>query len=108
MECERATKLTGWPGVIRPILAHPSAPARDIPALVGPASLVGARHSSLGMTETIASYTYVFSVPFWLFKCGARSGSRGPVATGRLAKRLARQSITSVGVMLAVPPPIGA
>jgi acyl-CoA synthetase (AMP-forming)/AMP-acid ligase II len=58
MEREQATKLTGWPGVIGPILSHPGAQARGIPALVRPLSLVGARHSSLGMTETMASYTY--------------------------------------------------
>lgn len=58
MEREAATKLTGWPGVIGPIMAHPTAAGRRIPALVRPLSLVGARHSSLGMTETLASYTY--------------------------------------------------
>ena len=58
MEREAATKLTGWPGVIGPIMAHPTAAGRPIPALMRPLSLVGARHSSLGMTETLASYTY--------------------------------------------------
>jgi acyl-CoA synthetase (AMP-forming)/AMP-acid ligase II len=58
MERESATKLTGWPGVIGPITTHPTAAERGIPALARPVSLVGARHSSLGMTETLASYTY--------------------------------------------------
>jgi acyl-CoA synthetase (AMP-forming)/AMP-acid ligase II len=58
MERESATKLTGWPGVVSPITTHPSAAGRSIPALARPVSLVGARHSSLGMTETLASYTY--------------------------------------------------
>ncbi|MBW8780366.1 MAG: acyl--CoA ligase [Verrucomicrobia bacterium] len=58
MQREAATKLTGWPGVIGPITTDPTAADRGIPALHRPLSLVGARHSSLGMTETIASYTY--------------------------------------------------
>jgi acyl-CoA synthetase (AMP-forming)/AMP-acid ligase II len=56
MQRERATRITGWPGVIGPIFSHPTRAQRDIP--VATTSLVGARHSSLGMTETIASYTY--------------------------------------------------
>jgi acyl-CoA synthetase (AMP-forming)/AMP-acid ligase II len=58
MEREQATRLTGWPGVVGPITAHPTRPGRSIPALDRMHMLVGARHSSLGMTETIASYTY--------------------------------------------------
>lgn len=58
MEREKATKLTGWPGVVGPITSDPTAARRAIPALDRPVSLVGAKHSSLGMTETIASYTY--------------------------------------------------
>ncbi len=58
MERERATRITGWPGVTGPILQHPTRSGRDIPALATMMSLVGARHSSLGMTETIACYTY--------------------------------------------------
>jgi acyl-CoA synthetase (AMP-forming)/AMP-acid ligase II len=58
MEREQATRLTGWPGVVGPITTHPTRPGRSIPALDRMHMLVGARHSSLGMTETIASYTY--------------------------------------------------
>jgi acyl-CoA synthetase (AMP-forming)/AMP-acid ligase II len=59
MERERATVMTGWPGVRGPIEAHPTRPGRDIPALDVPALSFGTRHGSLGMTETLASYTFV-------------------------------------------------
>jgi acyl-CoA synthetase (AMP-forming)/AMP-acid ligase II len=55
MERERATRMTGWPGVRGPIESHPSRPGRGIPAF-GPD--LPPHRRSIGMTETLASYTY--------------------------------------------------
>jgi acyl-CoA synthetase (AMP-forming)/AMP-acid ligase II len=57
MENEGATRMTGWPGVRGPILSHPTRQGRDIPALEEPPTGFG-RQGSIGMTETLASYTY--------------------------------------------------
>jgi acyl-CoA synthetase (AMP-forming)/AMP-acid ligase II len=57
MERERATRMTGWPGVRGPIMAHPTRPGRDIPALEEPPTGFG-RQGSIGMTESLASYTW--------------------------------------------------
>lgn len=61
MEREQATRLTGWPGVVGPILSHPSRSERQIPALDRPRVAVAkpgeGAISSLGMTETLASHT---------------------------------------------------
>ena len=57
MEAEGATRMTGWPGVRGPIESHPTRPGRDIPALQEAPTGFG-RQGSLGMTETLASYTY--------------------------------------------------
>jgi acyl-CoA synthetase (AMP-forming)/AMP-acid ligase II len=59
---ENATKLTGWPAVIGPLLALAAEEGKEIPALRGNQLSVntgGKRVSSLGMTETIASHTFV-------------------------------------------------
>jgi acyl-CoA synthetase (AMP-forming)/AMP-acid ligase II len=58
MEKEQATRLMGWTSYLGPIVGHPSAAGRDIPALKEPLQFAGARHTSLGMTETLACYTY--------------------------------------------------
>ncbi len=57
MEREHATRMTGWPGVRGPINAHPTRPGRDIPALDEPVTGFGVQ-GSLGMTESLASYTF--------------------------------------------------
>ena len=59
---EDATRLTGWPGVIGPLLALAAEEGKEIPALQRHQLAVntgGERVSSLGMTETIASHTFV-------------------------------------------------
>jgi acyl-CoA synthetase (AMP-forming)/AMP-acid ligase II len=58
MQQERATRIMGWTTYLGPIVSHPSAAARDIPALRAPLQFAGAKHTSWGMTETLASYTY--------------------------------------------------
>ncbi len=57
MERERANRITGWPGVRGPIEAHPARPGRHIPALEEAPTGFG-KQGSIGMTETLASYTY--------------------------------------------------
>ena len=48
--------MTGWPGVRRPIMDHPSRVGRDIPALE---PQPGANSMGiLGMTESLTSYTW--------------------------------------------------
>jgi acyl-CoA synthetase (AMP-forming)/AMP-acid ligase II len=62
MEREQATHIIGWPGVTGPILAHPSAAGRNVPALGRPPT----KRAGLGMTETLAGYSSsatVTSVP---------------------------------------------
>jgi acyl-CoA synthetase (AMP-forming)/AMP-acid ligase II len=56
MTRERATRMTGWPGVRGPIMNHPTRAGRNIPALepVPGVNLMG----SIGMTESLASYTW--------------------------------------------------
>jgi acyl-CoA synthetase (AMP-forming)/AMP-acid ligase II len=56
MTRERATRMTGWPGVRGPIMNHPTQASRDIPALepLPAGNLMG----SIGMTESLASYTW--------------------------------------------------
>ena len=59
-----ATRMTGWPGVIGPIMSHPTLHDRKIPALtarlVAVTAVGGTRLvSSLGMTETLASHSLV-------------------------------------------------
>jgi acyl-CoA synthetase (AMP-forming)/AMP-acid ligase II len=56
MEREQATQKTGWPGVLGPIMDHPTQTSRNIPALAPQPTinLMG----SIGMTESLASYTW--------------------------------------------------
>jgi len=56
MTRERATRMTGWPGVRGPIVSHPTRAGRDIPALEPQPG--GNLMGSLGMTESLASYTW--------------------------------------------------
>lgn len=60
MEEEQATRVVGWPGVINPLLDHPSLPNRTIPAFDDPIwhPSVGAM-TGLGMSETAANHTVV-------------------------------------------------
>ena len=58
MEREQATRLSGWPGVTGPILAHPSVADRRFPALDLPVFAPGVlRGGGIGMTETLGGYT---------------------------------------------------
>ena len=82
MEREVATLMTGWPGVRGPIEAHPTAASRRIPALGVPSTGFGRRHSSLGMTETLASYTYAMGGDENIPIPEGRSGSMGPAIAG--------------------------
>lgn len=60
METESATRVVGWPGVINPLLDHPSLPGRRIAAFDDPLwhPSVGAM-TGLGMSETAANHTIV-------------------------------------------------
>jgi acyl-CoA synthetase (AMP-forming)/AMP-acid ligase II len=59
MERERATRMTGWPGVRVPIEGHPSRPERDIPAFTSlPPGPQPKPSQGIGMTETLAAYTF--------------------------------------------------
>ncbi len=83
MERERATVMTGWPGVRGPIDSHPTRPGRDIPALSNPSTnLFAARHGSLGMTETLASYSYAVGADREIPVPEGHTGSMGPPIDG--------------------------
>jgi acyl-CoA synthetase (AMP-forming)/AMP-acid ligase II len=83
MRRERATKMTGWPGVLGPIKAAATdADWETVAALKAPLSLVGARHSSLGMTETLAPYTYSTPEQQSIPLPAGRTGSMGWVIDG--------------------------
>jgi acyl-CoA synthetase (AMP-forming)/AMP-acid ligase II len=60
MEREQATVMTGWPGVRGPIEGDPTRPDRKIPAFADlpPGGSVLRRSAGIGMTETLASYTW--------------------------------------------------
>jgi acyl-CoA synthetase (AMP-forming)/AMP-acid ligase II len=60
MEREGATRAIGWPGVINPLLDHPSLPQRSIRAFDDPVwhPSVGAM-TGLGMSETASNHTIV-------------------------------------------------
>lgn len=60
MEREGATRAIGWPGVINPLLDHPSLTSRSIRAFDDPVwhPSVGAM-TGLGMSETAANHTIV-------------------------------------------------
>ena len=60
IEREGTTRVIGWPGVINPLLDHPSLPDRSIPAFDDPIwhPSVGAM-TGLGMSETAANHTIV-------------------------------------------------
>jgi acyl-CoA synthetase (AMP-forming)/AMP-acid ligase II len=60
MEKEQATRMTGWPGVRVPIEGHPTRTSRKIPAFEGlpPGGNIPRLAQGIGMTETLASYTY--------------------------------------------------
>ena len=89
MEREQATRINAWPGVVGPIMNHPSAAGRRIPALVrandpqpSGSPLGGSQHSSLGMTETLASHTYAGPEDIDLPIPEGLSGSMGPAVPG--------------------------
>jgi acyl-CoA synthetase (AMP-forming)/AMP-acid ligase II len=82
MERERATVMTGWPGVRGPIATHPTRVGRDIPALEVPDFGFGRPHSSLGMTETLGSYTFAMGGDEKIPIPAGRKGSMGPVIDG--------------------------
>ncbi len=83
---EKATKLTGWPGVIGPILAAATEDDAAVPALGQHFAIVGARHSSLGMTETLASYTYATPEEQAIPLPEGRTGSMGWLVDGAEVK----------------------
>ncbi len=83
---ETATKLTGWPGVIGPILAAATEDDAAVPALGQHFAIVGARHSSLGMTETLASYTYTTPAEQAIPLPEGRTGSMGWLIDGAEVK----------------------
>ncbi|HEY6870369.1 MAG TPA: fatty acid--CoA ligase family protein, partial [Novosphingobium sp.] len=61
MERVQATRVTGWPGVVNPLLEHPSLPARSIPAFADPwwsPRVFWA--TGLGMSETGSNHTAVY------------------------------------------------
>jgi acyl-CoA synthetase (AMP-forming)/AMP-acid ligase II len=60
MEAERATRLTGWAGVVGPLMSHPTRARRRIPAFDNPdwaPTSTGLRPTGLGMSETCANHT---------------------------------------------------
>jgi acyl-CoA synthetase (AMP-forming)/AMP-acid ligase II len=61
MEREAATRAIGWPGVINPLLAHPTLSSRSIPAFDDPVwhPSVGAM-TGLGMSETGSNHTGMY------------------------------------------------
>jgi len=62
MEREGATRVTGWPGVLNPMLEHPSLPGRSILAFDDPMWNPGvAAMTGLGMSETGANHTNVYA-----------------------------------------------
>ena len=83
MRRERATRMTGWPGVIGPIKATATdSDWETVVALRRPLSLVGARHSSIGMTETLGPYTYSTSEQQSIPLAEGRRGSMGWIIDG--------------------------
>jgi len=89
MDRERATRIRGWPGVTGPIMAHASTASRNIPALTRTdeqrppgSTLKGTPHSSLGMTETLASHTMAGPEDRWLPVPDGLKGSMGPAIPG--------------------------
>lgn len=61
MEREQATRVIGWPGVINPLLQHPSLPSRSIPGFDDPVwnPAVGWA-TGLGMSETGSNHTGIY------------------------------------------------
>jgi len=61
MEREQATRVIGWPGVINPLLEHPSLPTRRIPGFDDPVwNPRVAWATGLGMSETGSNHTAIY------------------------------------------------
>ncbi|MBV1688874.1 acyl--CoA ligase [Novosphingobium sp. G106] len=61
MEREQATRVIGWPGVINPLLEHPSLPTRSIPGMQDPVwNPAIAWGTGLGMSETGSNHTGMY------------------------------------------------
>jgi acyl-CoA synthetase (AMP-forming)/AMP-acid ligase II len=62
MEREGCTRVTGWPGVLNPLMEHPSLPGRSIPGFDDPVwnPKVGFM-TGLGMSETGSNHTSLYA-----------------------------------------------
>lgn len=61
MEREGATRVIGWPGVINPLLEHPTLSSRSIPGFTDPVwNPAVAWSTGLGMSETGSNHTGVY------------------------------------------------
>jgi acyl-CoA synthetase (AMP-forming)/AMP-acid ligase II len=61
MEKEGATRVIGWPGVLNPLLEHPTLSSRSIPGFTDPLwNPALAWSTGLGMSETASNHTGVY------------------------------------------------